>query len=308
MTVQFFVGIHQPSDAHRFKRCCISIHRLGKRQKPLGCPNVFIDSGAFTTIGKHGGYPEPVGVYAQRLYELHTQGVANIYGAAAQDYMCEPAVIAKLLQIPEKELSPRRHAEMVRDHQERTIARYDALLEALRGLFAGPIPFPVLPVIQGYHPEEYRRHMRMYGARLTHGMYVGVGSVCKRNGSVADVIGVLSHVKAYLPDLRLHGFGLKKTALKEPSVRAMLHSADSMAWSQHAYKHFVEQKIDLEKELGAELTMAEAKQILLSRGIKPRDSNDWREAMAFVEDIEAVTDLTVTAWQMALPLYREAAQ
>jgi hypothetical protein len=38
-------------------------------------------------------------------------------------------------------------------------------------------------------------------------------------------------IKNERPDLRLHGFGLKTTALADPLVRSMLWSADSMAWS-----------------------------------------------------------------------------
>jgi hypothetical protein len=139
-------------------------------------------------------------------------------------------------------------------------------------------------------------------------MWVGVGSVCKRNGSVADVTNVLAHIRAVRPDLNLHGFGLKLTALKNPSVRAMLHSADSMAWSQHAYKHFVEQRLALEEEFGRKMKDAEARQILRSRGIQPRSANDWREAKRFVEDVEIVTGVSETAWQMSLPLMREAAE
>ena len=213
-----------------------------------------------------------------------------------------------MLGIDPKDLTPEMHRAQVRINQEQSIVRYDQLLEDLNHLFHGDIPFPVLPVIQGYLPEEYRRHMRMYGDRLKHSMWVGVGSVCKRNGSVADVINVLSHVKAFIPDLRLHGFGLKLTALKNPSVRAMLYSADSMAWSQHAYKQFVDQRMELEEELGRDLTDAEAKEILRERGIEPRSANDWREAMRFVNDVENHTDIAETAWQMALPLMQEIAE
>ncbi|WP_048710770.1 DUF7221 family queuine tRNA-ribosyltransferase-like protein [Microvirga massiliensis] len=308
MSVDFYVGIHQPSDAHRFHRVCISIHRLMTRRKPLGARQVFIDSGAFSTLDQHGGYPHPVEAYARRLWELHTQGTARIVAASAQDYMCERSVVAKLLQVDEKDLTAKRHAEMVRHHQQLTIERYDLLLAALEDLFEGRIPFAVIPVLQGYNPEDYQRHIRMYGCRLTTSMWVGVGSVCKRNGSVADVIHILAGIKGFRPDLRLHGFGLKKTALKDPCVRALLYSADSMAWSLHAFKHAIEERVALEEELGRKLTAREAREILRSRGIKPRSANDWREAAAFVEEVESVADLTETHWQMSLPLLQEAAE
>jgi hypothetical protein len=47
---------------------------------------------------------------------------------------------------------------------------------------------------------------------------------------------VLIAIKTERPDLRLHGFGLKKTALSNGTIRALLESADSMAWSFAARK------------------------------------------------------------------------
>jgi hypothetical protein len=80
---------------------------------------------------------------------------------------------------------------------------------------------------------------------------VGVGSVCKRNGDPAAVLAVLDAIAAVRPDLRLHGFGLKLTALTSERIRARLYSADSMAWSLHARK-------------------------------QGRNPNDYREAQAYV--------------------------
>jgi hypothetical protein len=62
-------------------------------------------------------------------------------------------------------------------------------------------------------------------------MWVGVGSVCKRNSSPCLILDVLMAIKMERPDLRLHGFGLKTTALAHGTIRSMLESADSMAWS-----------------------------------------------------------------------------
>lgn len=85
-------------------------------------------------------------------------------------------------------------------------------------------------------------------------MWVGVGSVCKRNTNVAEIERILSAIKAERPDLRLHGFGLKITALGSPLVRSLLHSSDSMAWSRAA--------------------RAEG-----------RNANDWREAKAYEQKV-----------------------
>lgn len=189
----FFTGLHQPADARHFARACISIHRLETRRKPVECESVFIDSGAFTKLAKHGCYPEPVEVYAAQLHRLHTQAVVQIAVASCQDYMCEPFMLAKT-------------GLTVLDHQRLTIERYDALVDELDRLFDGVVPFKVLPVLQGFTIADYLRHIDMYGDRLTLGMWVGVGSVCKRQGRPAVIEDLLCAIKEVRPDLRLHGF------------------------------------------------------------------------------------------------------
>lgn len=199
----------------------------------------------------YGRYETTVEQHADTLHRLHTDGVCDIAGAVSQDYMCEPFMLE-------------RTGLTILEHQRLTVERYDALRTALEQRFAGDIPFPVLPVLQGFAVEDYLRHMDMYGDRLRVGMWVGVGSVCKRQGNVRVIEGLLSAIKRQRPDLRLHGFGVKSTALMSPIVRTLLHSADSMAWSFAARKQ--------------------------GRG---RDANDWREAMRFTLKIaeQSVSDL-----------------
>ncbi len=86
-----------------------------------------------------------------------------------------------------------------------------------------------MPVLQGYEPEEYVDCIRQYGDRLLPGMWVGVGSVCKRNGNQSAILLVLEAIQTERPDLKLHGFGLKKEALGVPEIQELLFSADSAA-------------------------------------------------------------------------------
>lgn len=199
----FYPGLHQPHDAAHFDRCCISIHRLERRKKRVDCPEVFVDSGAFTKLAKHGCYPEPVETYAAQLHRLWTSGVVRIAVASCQDYMCEPFMLAKT-------------GLTVADHQRLTVERYDALVAELNRLFDGPPPFPVMPVLQGFALGDYLRHIDMYGDRLTRGMWVGVGSVCKRQGNVAVIEDLLFAIKEVRPDLRLHGFRREVDRASEP--------------------------------------------------------------------------------------------
>lgn len=231
--MRFFVGLHQPSDCKHFDACFVSINRLRKRKSGFAVGDWIMDSGAFTTIYTHGGYPEPVEVYAEQIKRWKTNG--NLLAAVAQDYMCEPHMLEKTgLTIP--------------DHQRLTIERYDTLLACDTGVY-------ILPVLQGYAPKDFVSHIHQYGGRLTPGMWVGVGSVCKRNGTPGGVEQVLLAIKAVRPDLKIHGFGLKITSLGSAIIRSLLHTADSMAWSFAARKN-------------------------------GGNSNDWREARKFINRIE----------------------
>lgn len=246
MSFTFFTGLHQPSDGKHFATACISINRLRTRKKPVGA-RLLVDSGAFTELAAYGRYRHSVAEYAAQLHRLWESGCADIVAAVAQDYMCEPFMLAKTKAVGASNGT-------VADHQRLTIERYDALLEELHKLFGGAIPFHVLPVIQGFSPNDYATHVRTYGGRLRHGMWVGVGSVCKRQGDPSLVAAVLRAVKEVRPDLRLHGFGVKSTSLKNREVRSLLDTADSMAWSFAARR-------------------------------QGRRANDWREAKRFEESI-----------------------
>lgn len=229
--MRFFVGLHQPSDAKHFDAAFISVNRLtGKkgRRTPFACGSWIMDSGAFTEVSTHGGYRTGVAEYAAAIRQWKYTG--NLLAAVAQDYMCEPWIVAKT-------------GLTVREHQRLTIERYDALIAEQTGVY-------ILPVLQGYGCGEYVEHVLAYGDRLAPGQWVGVGSICKRNSSPLDVLAVLMSIKAVRPDLRLHGFGLKTTALSNPRICALLETADSMAWSYSARK-------------------------------QGRKSNDWREAMKY---------------------------
>jgi hypothetical protein len=243
----FFVGIHQPSDAHRFAHCMISINRLLRLRAKPTIRRWLMDSGAYTTIDKHGGYPRPPEEHAERIWEY--RGLGILMAAVSQDYMCEPHMLE-------------RTGLTIADHQRLTIERYDRIKAHLHHLESRRLPGTpgapyLMPVLQGYAPADYVHHIRQYGERLPRGAFVGVGSVCKRNSTPAAVLAVLLAIKAERPDLRLHGFGLKITALEIPEIAELLESSDSMAWSHHARKN-------------------------------GRNANNWREAAAYVQKVERV--------------------
>jgi hypothetical protein len=205
----FFTGMHQPSDAAKVPAAFISAHRLTARKSPFPVRRWVMDSGAFRTIELYGCYPQPVASYAALIRRFSTNG--KLLAAVSQDYMCEPFMLAKT-------------GLTIQDHQRLTIERYDELL------IHTPGPY-IMPVLQGYAARDYVDHIRQYRSRLAHRAWVGVGSICKRNANPAAVEAVLLAIHNERPDLRLHGFGIKITALQRQLVRDLLFSADSMAWS-----------------------------------------------------------------------------
>ena len=209
----FFAGVHHPSKADRVPLAMVSANALRRRRSHFPAGKWLMDSGAFTTINKHGGYPDSAEDYAAIIRRF--AGCGTLLAAVAQDYMCEPFVLA-------------RTGLTVADHQRLTIERYRALLAC------DTAGVPIMPVLQGYSPADYVDHVRQYGDLLTPDMWVGVGSVCKRNARPLSARAVFEAIHAERPDLRLHGFGIKITALHDERVRELLYSADSMAWSYAA--------------------------------------------------------------------------
>lgn len=240
----FYIGLHQASDARYFDRCCINVQRLARRVKPLGCGELLLDSRAFRVLELHGEHQ-----LTPLAYALLAARIARLCGqitVVTQDYMCERYIFDCRFRLLGVRFS-------VADHQRLTIARYDEL-----SFYASRLGLSVMPVLQGYSPAEYVSHVLQYGRRLKIGMWVGVGSVCKRNADPSAIRDVLYSIQRVRPDLRLHGFGIKTTSIAHPVVRQQLFSADSMAWSYAARK-------------------------------QGRDANDYREAQIFALGIEGVS-------------------
>jgi len=217
--MMFFSGWHQPnngpSGCFEFPYCMISVNRLINRKSRFSVQQWILDSGAFTRIFSGKGHLS-VKQYAKEINRWSQNGV--LLAAVSQDYMCESIILEKTgLDIP--------------THQNLTIQRYQRLQAELMALNCKTY---LMPVLQGFKPQDYVSHLQQYGSLLRHGAWVGVGSVCKRNGSPAQIEDVLMAIHLKRPDLRLHGFGLKKTALQSSIVWDILYSADSMAASYQA--------------------------------------------------------------------------
>jgi hypothetical protein len=199
------------SGTKNFEYCCVSVNRLLRRKSSFTVKNWLLDSGAFTRISGLYSYKGHLSVKKYASEVLRWKDNGNLLAAVSQDYMVEPLVLSNT-------------GLTISDHQKLTIHRYDRLCQLIKG--SGVY---LMPVLQGWTPSEYVQHLHDYGERIVQNAWVGVGSVCTRQGKPTEIANILKAILSVRPDLRLHGFGVKKTALQYPPVWQMLYSADSAA-------------------------------------------------------------------------------
>lgn len=214
---------------------CISRNRLdsyqGKRL-PRATNRILFDSAGFTELQRHGRWRlTPEQFVDQVRAQVTAIGLDHVIGVAPQDWMCEDEIIDGgatkdgTFVGTRTFLDPhhlRSLDEMVLLHQQLTT---DNLVE-LRRLAPD---LPIFPVIQGKTLAQYLRHLHMYaerGVRLLDEPIIGLGSVCRRQGTdeIATIVRRLAGMGA-----RLHGFGVGAAGLS--LYGRHLLSSDSDAWS-----------------------------------------------------------------------------
>ena len=228
-----YVGTWRLKYADRLPRSMLSANTLEHRRKPFEARRWIMDSGAFTRITSGRGHM-PVADYARLIERWRSTG--TLEAAVVQDYMCEPFVM-------------RATGLGVLQHQRLTTRAYLDLRERT--------DVYVMPVLQGYTPAQYARHTREMSRYIPERAWTGVGSVCKRNGKPEEISAVLTAILRERPDLRVHGFGIKSTALRRGDIWSRFWSVDSMAWSYAARR-------------------------------QGRDGNSLDEAAAWAEKVEAI--------------------
>jgi hypothetical protein len=210
--VRFYLGSHMPNwleqtDVPLF----ISDRRLATRRTlPAARGPWALDSGGFTQLQLHGGWPPYAAeLYAERVDRYRAE-IGRLTWVSPQDWMCEPHML-------------QRTGLTVRDHQERTIANY---------LELRPLIPEVIPVLQGWRLTDYLTCLDLYQSAeidLTAQPVVGLGSVCRRQNTT-EIETIVRELHG--AGLALHGYGVKTNGLA--SYGRLLASADSMAWSFRA--------------------------------------------------------------------------
>jgi len=113
----------------------------------------------------------------------------------------------------------------VQEHQELTVKSYQTLSE-----LAPDIPWR--PVLQGWGPDDYHKHLAMYRMVGFTDTYFGLGSVCRRQ-STDGIDKPITDLSS--EGISLHAFGFKTRGLKVSYKE--LKSSDSLAWSYNARRH-----------------------------------------------------------------------
>ena len=193
----------------------VSRIRLQKRKSlPRAVGEWALDSGGFTELNASGRWTVTAQEYVGMVRRWKDE-IGNLAWAAAQDWMCEPFVLAKT-------------GKSVHEHQELTTQNYLKLRALAPEL-------PIVPVLQGWENDDYVRHRDQYGS---HGVdlaalpLVGIGSVCRRQDT-AQTERLLFRLAC--DGLKCHGFGFKVGGLTR--CHDVLESADSLSWSYYARRN-----------------------------------------------------------------------
>src|SRR5271170_4709328 len=120
-----------PGMAAHFDRAMISVRTLWGRRS-FRRRSWIMDSGAFTELSTYGSYQTSVKEYAEMIRYWSGR---SLVAAVTQDYMCEDFIIKKT-------------GLSVKEHQQMTVDRYDSLMSL-------SLPTYLMPVLQGYEPQEY---------------------------------------------------------------------------------------------------------------------------------------------------------
>ena len=172
-----------------------------------------LDSGGFSELSLYGRWVTSPAAYVDEVRRWRDR-LGGMDWAAIQDWMCEPFLTQKT-------------GLDVAQHQIRTVRSFLTLTE-----LAPEIPWA--PVVQGWVLEDYLVCVEMYrlvGHELGTFPVVGVGSVCRRQGT-AEAETILRTLSGM--GLRCHAFGFKTQGLRR--CADALESADSLAWSLDARK------------------------------------------------------------------------
>ena len=203
MLSEFYYGSSWHWPLPYLPRVMLSYNMLRKIKAPWNIDIPFMmDSGAFAVILKYGKYPYSPEEYASGIEKWHPDIVWTM------DYPCEPSV-------------QKRGDYNTKKAQEMTIDNQIKLLD---------LNASTQMVIQGWTINDYLENIdriKDHGLLTEH---LGIGSVCRR-GQIREIARIVRAIHNNVPSwVKLHGFGIKVSVLKDTDAKFNLYSADSESW------------------------------------------------------------------------------
>ena len=175
--------------------------RTIKKQWKIEVP-FMLDSGAYSIIQQYGKYP-----FTQREY---AEGIGKWQPDIAwtMDYPCEPTVREKGQYDPITA-------------QEMTINNQIRLLD---------LNVNTQMVVQGWEISDYLENLDKIREQGLLTERLGIGSVCRR-GQPGQIARIIRSVKQNVPSwVKLHGFGIKVSVIRNTDAKFYLYSSDSQSW------------------------------------------------------------------------------
>lgn len=180
------------------------------RRFPKKSGSRWLDCGGFTMLNKHGDYPFSLDTFANFVAAVQPDYYTS------PDYPCEPEITRSL----------RLATNLCRI--EKTVETSVSWVSDLEMMLSPRSQ--MVPTIQGWALEEYKRCLDLYAeAGLIRG-YMAVGSMCTRSNSrqIGEIVqGVHRHAQQ-LGVRRLHFFGLKMSRELD-GLQPYIWSRDSAA-------------------------------------------------------------------------------
>ncbi|MET3436028.1 hypothetical protein [Sphingomonas sp. 1185] len=157
-----------------------------------GLASVDLDSAGFVLAVKERGIPWTVDDY------IRLAGSFKFRRFASLDLCCEAEIAHNRAEVLDR---------VARTIQLNRACHAQAVDAGLASTF--------MPVLQGRVPDDYLRSWEGIAHLVRPGQVIGVGSLCRRHVTGVDgLIAVIDRLDRLLPaDVRLHGFGVKGTAL-----------------------------------------------------------------------------------------------
>lgn len=201
-----------------------------------GHQNIALDSAGFVAMVRYGGYPWTVTEYVRLAASFPWAWWASM------DFCCEPEIAADRAAVSAR--------------IERTVGHLLVCRRVAGELGAAP----PMPVLQGWHPDDYLRCADLFGNLPP---LMGLGSVCRRNLTGPDgLYAILAQLDRHLPKhVRLHLFGVKGAAIQGLLGHPRIESVDSMAWDYAFRREFdpprtVSRRIDFMRDWWRKQTAA----------------------------------------------------